>query len=139
MSVAPRHILPPNRTILRNGRYYNAWKPSKYPFPCDEFALDDIDLLNAAIFQFCYYGMGGHEEDEIPLSSVDMKPLAGRTPIRRALDLGCGSGLWVSSMAHGFPNATIVGVDLMEGQDRYVFCAARASHATPHFIDRLWY
>lgn len=104
-------------TVAKNGRCYNPWKPEKYPFPCDIQGRDDADLLNAAIFNFCYNGGGGRAEDEVPLSDAVIRPLAGGPRLRKALDLGCGSGLWVSSIAGAFPHAIVVGVDLMGGQD----------------------
>lgn len=104
-------------TIAKNGRHYNAWKPEKYPFTCDENARDDADILNAVIFQFCYNGWGSREEDEPPLDQAVIRPLEGGPRLRKALDLGCGSGFWVSNIAKSFPHATFVGVDMMGGQD----------------------
>ena len=120
--LRPEYVLlmlngTPYWTIAKHGRCYNAWKPEKYPFPCDTNARDDCDLLNATIFHFCYNGNGDREEDEFPLHWAVMRPLVGGPRLSKALDLGCGSGIWVSNVARWFPNAVVVGVDLAGGQD----------------------
>jgi hypothetical protein len=103
------------RVFSRNGRNFHAWKAGKYPFPCDRVARDNDDIVNAITHHYCY-GTGGY--DNSLLEEVLIRPLVGgHSRLKRVLDLGCGSGLFVAEVAHSFPHATVVGVDLVEGQD----------------------
>jgi tRNA G46 methylase TrmB len=102
------------RIFSRNGRNFHAWKAGKYPFPCDRVARDNDDIVNAITHHYCY-GTGGY--DDIPLHEVLIHPLVGElSTLKRVLDLGCGSGLFVAQVAKSLPDAVVVGVDLVEGQ-----------------------
>jgi trans-aconitate methyltransferase len=57
-------------------------------------------------------------EGDRSLAGLRMMPLTGIQYPRRVLDLGCGNGSWVTDVARAFPSATVVGVDLVECQDR---------------------
>lgn len=49
------------------------------------------------------------------MDDVVLGPLVTNNgPIRRILDLGCGSDCWVSDTAKRFPDATVFGVDIVE-------------------------
>lgn len=103
-------------TIHKNRREFHAWKAGKYPFPCDRVARDNEDILLATTHHFCY-GTGGFELHSL-LQDAQVAPLiGGDSMLKRILDIGCGSGLFVSGAAHLFPDATVVGVDLVGGQD----------------------
>ena len=103
--------------VRRNNRYYHAWRPGKYPFPCDILARDSDNVLNGAIYQYCLYNRDGLPEGNRSLEDLTMMPLTGVKYPNRVLDLGCGNGSWVTGVARAFPNATVVGVDLVECQD----------------------
>ena len=103
--------------IPRNGRYYHAWHPVKYPFPCDIIARDGDNILNGVIYQYCLYNRDGLPQGAYPLEDLVMMPLTGVRYPSRVLDLGCGNGSWVCDVARAFPNATVVGVDLVGCQD----------------------
>lgn len=113
------------RALYRNGRYYHAWRAGKYPFPCDRIARDNEDIMMAAIYHFCY-GTGGFDDSR--LEDVLIAPLIrGNSRLRRMVDLACGSGSWVANVACSFPNAIVVGVDLIEGQPTLVHARDLAS------------
>jgi 2-polyprenyl-3-methyl-5-hydroxy-6-metoxy-1,4-benzoquinol methylase len=103
--------------ISRNGRYYHAWHPGKYPFPCDIIARDGDNVLNGVNYEYCLYNRDGLPEGVPALQSVQMMPLTGVRYPKKVLDLGCGNGSWVTDVATMFPNATVVGVDLVSCQD----------------------
>jgi 2-polyprenyl-3-methyl-5-hydroxy-6-metoxy-1,4-benzoquinol methylase len=102
------------RVFSRNGRNFHAWKAGKYPIPCDRVARDNDDIVNAITHHYCY-DTNGYEDS--PLDNALIRPLIGEhLSLRRVLDLGCGSGLFVAQIASSLPNA-IVGVDLVERQN----------------------
>lgn len=103
--------------IPRNGRYYHAWHPVKYPFPCDIIARDGDNVLNGVIYQYCLYNRDGLPQGVHSLEDLVMMPLTGVRYPSRVLDLGCGNGSWVCDVARAFPNARVVGVDLVGCQD----------------------
>jgi 2-polyprenyl-3-methyl-5-hydroxy-6-metoxy-1,4-benzoquinol methylase len=103
--------------IPRNDRYYHAWHPGKYPFPCDIITRDGDNLLNGVIYEYCLYNRHGLPEGVTSLQSLKMVPLTGVRNPKKILDLGCGDGSWVTDVATLFPNATVVGVDLVSCQD----------------------
>jgi tRNA G46 methylase TrmB len=110
--VAPYRVY---RVFSRNGRNFHAWKAGKYPFPCDWVARDNDDIVTAIAHHYCY-GTGGY--DNSPLANVSIGPLIGEhLRLRKILDMGCGSGLFVAQAARSLPHATVVGLNLVEGQD----------------------
>ena len=63
--------------IPRNGRYYHAWHPGKYSFPCDFIARDGDNLLNGVIYQYCLYNRDGMPGVVPSLEDLVMMPLTG--------------------------------------------------------------
>jgi SAM-dependent methyltransferase len=123
-----------NNTIRKNGREFHAWKAGKYPFPCDRVARDNEDILLAATHHFCY-GSGGFNFS--PLEKVMIAPLiGGNARLRKVLDLGCGSGLFIAATAPLFPDSLVVGVDLVGGQDMSVGARDLVSSGTRCVTDR---
>lgn len=96
------------QAIETNGRHYHAWKAGKYPFPCDLTARDSNNILNGLIYLHCYKA-GGLGMDAA-LNEVVMGPLVEfvEGPPRRILDLGCGTGIWVSDTARRFRGAMVI-------------------------------
>jgi tRNA G46 methylase TrmB len=45
--------------------------------------------------------------------------LDATTPLD-ALDVGCGSGVWVLEMCHDYPNCNFTGMDILEAQPRTI-------------------
>lgn len=105
----------------KNDRFYHAWRPGKYPFPCDIIARDGENLLNGIIYEYCLYNRDGLPEDVPTLENLRMMPLTGVQYPNKVLDLGCGNGSWVTDVATTFRNATVVGVDLVSCQDTLSF------------------
>ena len=83
-------------------------------------ARDGDNVLNGAIYQYCLCNRDGLPEGNRSLVDLRMMPLTGIQYPRRVLDLGCGNGSWVCDVARAFPNATVVGVDLVGCQDMLV-------------------
>jgi hypothetical protein len=81
-----------------NGRRYHAYKAGHYPLPNDERELDRLDLQHH-VFKLLLRG------------ELHLAPLKQET-MRRALDIGTGTGLWAIEFADLFPNAMVTGVDL---------------------------
>jgi SAM-dependent methyltransferase len=105
--------------LPKNDRFYHAWHPGKYPFPCDIIARDGDNLLNGVIYEYCLYNRDGLpvQGGVQPLENLRMMPLTGVQYPNKVLDLGCGNGSWVTDVATMFRNATVVGVDLVGCQD----------------------
>jgi len=103
--------------VRRNDRYYHAWHAGKYVFPCDFIARDGDNLLNGVIYEYCLYNRDGLPEGVSPLENLVMMPLTGVRYPKKVLDLGCGNGSWVTDVAETFPNAMVVGVDIVDCQD----------------------
>lgn len=69
-------------------------------------ARDSENILNGAIYLSCH---GGRLDD------VVLGPLITYNgPMRKILDLGCGSCCWVTDTAKRYPDATVFGADLVE-------------------------
>lgn len=97
--------------LPKNGRYYHAWKPEKYPFPCDLGSRLSDEILNGILYLSSY----GTLTKTVQLNDVVLGPLVVNTgPLNRILDLGCGSRLWVSDTAKRNPDAVVCGVDLVD-------------------------
>jgi 2-polyprenyl-3-methyl-5-hydroxy-6-metoxy-1,4-benzoquinol methylase len=103
------------RAFSRNGRNFHAWKAGKYPFPCDGVARDNDDIVTAIAYHYCYSN-GGYENSS--LEQAKIVPLIGEhSRLRKILDTGCSSGLFVAQVARSLPHAIVIGIDLVEGQD----------------------
>jgi hypothetical protein len=103
--------------LLKNDRYYHAWHPGKYPFPCDIIARDGDNLLNVLIYKYCLYNRNGLPKGTPPLEFLRMMPLTGVRYPKKVLNLGCGNGSWVVDVATTILDVTVVGVDLVGCQD----------------------
>ncbi|RKP10327.1 S-adenosyl-L-methionine-dependent methyltransferase, partial [Thamnocephalis sphaerospora] len=100
-----------------DGRRYHNHPSAPYPMPND---MEEMERL---------------EQQHILLRSVlKQNYVAPLDEPRRALDVGCGSGVWMLDMAHEFPDCQFFGVDLSnvfpeEGvPDNCVFKVANALH-----------
>jgi len=87
------------------GRRYHAYKDSDYLRPNDETEVDRLDMMHH-IFKL----LGGDKLYQSPLPKN----------IQRALDIGCGTGLWTMEFGEEFPSAEVLGVDLMPIQPTLV-------------------
>ncbi|UPK91873.1 hypothetical protein LCI18_002808 [Fusarium solani-melongenae] len=88
-------------SILRyreeNGRTYHAYKDGVYVFPNDETENERLDIQHH-LFALTFEGR------------LHAAPLT--QPLRRALDAGCGTGIWAIDFADEHPECEVTGVDL---------------------------
>ncbi|KAJ4157833.1 hypothetical protein NW754_009483 [Fusarium falciforme] len=92
-------------SILRyreeNGRTYHAYKDGVYVFPNDEVLMqtenERLDIQHH-LFALTFEGR------------LHAAPLT--QPLRRALDAGCGTGIWAIDFADEHPECEVTGVDL---------------------------
>jgi SAM-dependent methyltransferase len=91
---APKKSAKVNLTI-RDGRVFI--KGATYMGPADE---DEVDRLNEQHFMLRHV-VG--QNYVAPLDAI---------PIHDVLDMGTGTGIWVLEMAHEFPTANFVGIDI---------------------------
>ncbi|KAJ9204549.1 hypothetical protein DTO021D3_4818 [Paecilomyces variotii] len=80
-----------------NGRLYHGFRRGIYMLPCDEQEQDRLDIFHKLF-------------TEARVS--DGLIYAPHPENGRFLDLGCGTGIWAIDIAHKYPNAHVVGVDL---------------------------
>ncbi|KAK5108218.1 hypothetical protein LTR62_008674 [Meristemomyces frigidus] len=80
------------------------YKDGKYIFPNDEREADRLDLQHH-LFQITF----GNRLYFAPLG-----------PVRRAIDIGTGTGIWAVDFADAHPEAEVIGVDLSPGQPTLV-------------------
>jgi SAM-dependent methyltransferase len=95
-------------SILRyrheNGRTYHAYKDGRYVLPNDAAEQDRLDL-----------------QHHLFLLTLDNRlHLCPAGPLRRALDIGTGTGIWAVDLADEHPAASVVGVDLSPIQSPWV-------------------
>ncbi|KAH7333389.1 methyltransferase [Rhexocercosporidium sp. MPI-PUGE-AT-0058] len=88
-----------------NGRRYHAYKEGEYLFPNDESEQDRLDMLHH-IFKLVLRG------------NLCQAPIP--ETIHKALDFGCGTGMWAIDFADEHPEATVVGNDLSPIQPSWV-------------------
>ncbi|KAL8388154.1 hypothetical protein RB595_009419 [Gaeumannomyces hyphopodioides] len=93
---------------VENGRTYHAFKAGAYILPNDEIENERLDLQHAMCvltidnqLYTCPAGKGGHQ-------------------VHRALDVGCGTGIWTMDFADEHPEAQVIGVDLSPIQPSFV-------------------
>lgn len=93
---------------VENGRTYHAFKAGSYILPNDEIENERLDLQHAMCvlttdneLYLCPAGKNGHQ-------------------IHRALDAGCGTGIWTMDFADEHPETQVIGVDLSPIQPSFV-------------------
>ncbi|GAB7322556.1 hypothetical protein MBLNU13_g03475t1 [Cladosporium sp. NU13] len=101
-----------------NGRLYHAWKRGTYPYPMDEKERSRYDMLYHLIHGIILNHTGTAIENEGSqyVQAVARPIVPSQTPPYSILDLGCGTGIWASDMARRYPDAEIVGLDIVGGQ-----------------------
>ncbi|KAK2806489.1 hypothetical protein FQN50_005772 [Emmonsiellopsis sp. PD_5] len=87
-----------------NGRRYHAYHAGRYLMPNDDKEQDRLDMLHH-IYLLCWDG----ELHRAPLKSV-----------RKALDVGCGTGIWAIDFADLHVEAEVTAIDLSPIQPSYV-------------------
>lgn len=90
---------------FENGRRYHAYRAGRYPLPNDERELERLDL------QYHMIKLLMHGE-------LFMAPLRKKS-VRRALDVGTGTGLWAIEFGDMFPDALVTGIDLSPVQPEW--------------------
>jgi SAM-dependent methyltransferase len=91
---------------LENGRTYHAYKDGKYVFPNDEPEQERLDLQH----HICSITFDGRLFS-CPIDAATTK---------RVLDVGCGTGIWVTDYADEWPQASVLGIDLSPIQPAFV-------------------
>ncbi|KAK1851997.1 methyltransferase domain-containing protein [Colletotrichum chrysophilum] len=94
---------------LENGRTYHIYKDGKYLFPNDERENERLDLQHNLYLLTLDYKLG--------LTPPNEKD----SGVKRALDIGTGTGLWAIEFADEHPEAEVLGVDLTPVQNRLYF------------------
>ncbi|KAK2746529.1 methyltransferase domain-containing protein [Colletotrichum kahawae] len=93
---------------LENGRTYHKYKDGKYLFPNDERENKRLDLQHNLYLLTLDYKLG-----LAPPTEKD-------SGVKRALDIGTGTGLWAIEFADEHPEAEVLGVDLTPVQNQFV-------------------
>ncbi|KAH8697082.1 S-adenosyl-L-methionine-dependent methyltransferase [Talaromyces proteolyticus] len=88
-----------------NGRRYHAFRAGAYPLPNDEPEQDRMDMQH-----HIYLLMFGGELYRAPIAHN----------IQRALDVGCGTGLWAVDFADTHPDTRVTATDLSSIQPTWV-------------------
>lgn len=88
-----------------NGRRYHAFRAGSYPLPNDELEQDRMDMQH-----HIYLLLFGGELYRAPLPSK----------IKKALDIGCGTGLWAIDFADARPDTQVTATDLSYIQPTWV-------------------
>lgn len=93
---------------IENGRRYHAYQAevAKYSYPNDESEIERLDLFHGVFYRV----MGNR---------LFLSPLE-KDKVRRAIDLGTGTGSWALDFADQFPEAEIEGIDLSPIQPVWV-------------------
>jgi tRNA G46 methylase TrmB len=101
MNGAAVPSLPPNH--LENGRWFHGYRKGIYMYPCDEQEKDRMDICHKLFL------VARREQ-------LHSARLVANYENPRILDLGCGTGIWAIDMADKYPNAEVVGIDLVNIQ-----------------------
>ncbi|CAG8908866.1 unnamed protein product [Penicillium egyptiacum] len=88
-----------------NGRRYHSYREGHYVLPNDEPEQDRQDLLH-------------HVRNLVLNGCLFRAPLDSN--IKRALDIGTGTGIWAIDFADSFPSAEVTGTDLSPIQPSWV-------------------
>ncbi|EEA27742.1 hypothetical protein TMatcc_003960 [Talaromyces marneffei ATCC 18224] len=88
-----------------NGRRYHAFRAGAYPLPNDELEQDRMDMQH-----HIYLLLFGGELYRAPLPPK----------INRALDIGCGTGLWAIDFADTRPDTQVIATDLSYIQPTWI-------------------
>ncbi|KAK4940353.1 hypothetical protein LTR28_009166, partial [Elasticomyces elasticus] len=101
-STAPPPVMSAD-SYPENGRRYHAWRRDQYMYPCDEDEKERLDVLHK-LFKVARQG------------TLHSTRISKGPDQARILDLGCGTGFWAMDMGDEYPNAEIIGVDLVNIQ-----------------------
>ncbi|KAK0611208.1 S-adenosyl-L-methionine-dependent methyltransferase [Immersiella caudata] len=93
---SPKAASPPGAP-LKHGRTYHAYKAGQYLLP-----NDDVSTVRGEVER---------NTDHL---------LAKEKPIKRVFEAGCGTGIWAIDFADGYPEASVVGIDLSPVQPEFV-------------------
>ena len=104
---------------LTLGNYFIYGSHFKEALPKDKITLK-IDAATA-------FGSGRHATTQACLQALDFLS-ESRQPIRRVLDLGCGSGILAFAAAHRYPKAVIDAADCDEESVRMACFNAKENH-----------
>ncbi|KAH7123080.1 S-adenosyl-L-methionine-dependent methyltransferase [Dactylonectria macrodidyma] len=91
-----------------NGRTYHRYKDGKYNLPNDDVENERLDFQHHQWLLTLGDGLG---------LAPPNKPNSG---VKRVLDLGCGTGIWVVDFADEHPEAEVTGIDLSPIQPDFV-------------------
>ncbi|EED23912.1 conserved hypothetical protein [Talaromyces stipitatus ATCC 10500] len=92
-----------------NGRRYHAFRAGAYPLPNDEMEQDRMDMQH-----HIYLLLFGGELYRAPIGRN------GQSDIGKALDIGCGTGLWAIDFADSHPETQVIATDLSYIQPTWV-------------------
>ncbi|MCJ1468465.1 Secondary metabolism regulator lae1 [Pseudocyphellaria aurata] len=93
--------LPPNH--VENGRLFHGYHKGIYMYPCDEQEKDRMDIFHKM------FSVARREQLHSTTFIPNYEP-------PRILDLGAGTGIWAIDMADKYPDAEVVGIDLVNIQ-----------------------
>jgi len=82
---------------MENGRRYHAYREGVYWAPNDEHQNENLDILH-------------HKYMKLLDGKLLLAPI--KKDIKRALDLGTGTGIWAIDFAYEYPETTVLGTDL---------------------------
>ncbi|KAF4548696.1 Methyltransferase domain-containing protein 4 [Elsinoe fawcettii] len=117
----------PEETYEENGRLYHRWQKGVYWLPHDEEELERLDILHG----LCY----NQDKLRMKLHKSELVPEPGQ-PVR-ILDIGCGTGYWAMEMADQYPQAEVIGTDLINCQPASI-PANVSFRPRCNFNDRFW-
>ncbi|EGS22913.1 uncharacterized protein CTHT_0013910 [Thermochaetoides thermophila DSM 1495] len=97
------------RFRVENGRTYHAYKANEndYFLPNDERENERLDLQHAITLK-------------VQHNKLYICPAGKDKPLRRVLDVGCGTGIWSLDFGDEHPETSVVGVDLSPIQPSFV-------------------
>jgi SAM-dependent methyltransferase len=92
-------------------------------------------LYHHAVNLGYYQGLSDHEEIHLSIAKAHRLPRDGQ--MRRALDMGCGTGQSTTAIKERFPNAEVWGIDVGGPMVRYAHHRAATRGIAVHFAQRL--